>query len=68
MSDGPVRGEPVAGTPPPADRVVRDAAFLEWRRSLPVVEVDGEVLRVVHGDRLADDDQLVAEWTGRSQP
>lgn len=58
----------MAGAPPPADRVAGDAAFQEWRRSLPVVEIDGEVLRVVHGDRLVDDDQLVAEWTGRSQP
>jgi hypothetical protein len=35
---------------------------------LPVVEIDGEVLRVVHGDRLVDDGQLVLEWIHRTQP
>jgi hypothetical protein len=35
---------------------------------LPVVDVDGEELRVIHGDRLVDDDQLIVEWVNRFRP
>ncbi len=68
MSDEPEPEEPGGGNPPNVDRVVGDPAFQRWRRSLPVVEIDGEVLRVVHGDRLVDDGQLVLEWIHRTQP
>lgn len=50
------------------DRVAEDPVFVEWRNSLEVVDIDGEQLRVIHGDRLVDDDQLIVEWLGRFRP
>lgn len=33
------------------DHVAEDPAIVEWRNSLEVVDIDGEQLRVIHGDR-----------------
>jgi hypothetical protein len=45
-----------------------DPAFIQWRTSLPVVEVDGEEFTVIHHDRLVDLDQLILEWVHRFRP
>jgi hypothetical protein len=50
------------------DQVLADSAFIQWRMSLPVVEVDGEEFTVIHGDRLVDLDQLILEWVHRFRP
>ena len=50
------------------DHALRDGEFVQWRNSLDVVDVDGERLHVIHGDRLVDEDQLIVEWLGRFRP
>ncbi len=41
-----------------------EAEFARWRDSLPAIDVDGEHLFVIHGDRLVDEGQLRTEWAG----
>jgi hypothetical protein len=50
------------------DKVVADPEFIQWRNSLPTVDVDGEEFRVIWGDRLVDNCQLVVEWVNRFRP
>jgi len=45
-----------------------DLDFRNWRDSLPVVVVDGETLRVIHGDRLVSDEEAFMEWVSLHCP
>lgn len=42
--------------------------FIGWRDTLPVVEVDNEMLYVVGGDQLKDHDQIIVAWLNQFRP
>jgi UDP-2,3-diacylglucosamine pyrophosphatase LpxH len=49
-------------------RIREDPEYQRWRDTLPTVVVDGERFTVIHGDRLANDDDLLQEWAGLFHP
>lgn len=49
-------------------RVSEDSDYQQWRATLPSVVVDNEQFHVIHGDRLADEDDLLLEWVGQFHP
>jgi len=42
--------------------------FIAWKRTLPVVDVDGEMFYVMRGDQLMDRDQVIVEWARLYRP
>jgi hypothetical protein len=50
------------------ERVAALPDFIAWRDTLPVVEIDGEILYVVGGDQLKDHDQVCVAWINQFRP
>lgn len=49
-------------------RVLGDPEYERWRKALPSLVVDGERFTVIHGDRLADEDEVLLEWVDLFHP
>lgn len=49
-------------------RILQDRHFQNWSSDFPRVVVDDEIFAVIHGDRLADETDLVFEWLNRFHP
>jgi hypothetical protein len=44
-------------------RALASPGYVQWRRQFPTIEVDGKPFRLVGGDMLRDEDELLLMWS-----